>query len=82
MALQFDEEKVDEIRLALRWLTSFKDPAAGFRAWKGHDWDTMERLHAKGLISDPKSKTKSVVLSDEGRKRSEALFAKHFALKP
>jgi hypothetical protein len=41
----------------------------------------MERLHTKGFISDPKSKAKSVVLSDEGEKRSKELFAKHFVLK-
>ena len=58
-------DKVDEMTLALLWLTSFKDPV-GVRAWKGQDWDTMERLHAKGFISDPKSKAKSVVLSEEG----------------
>ena len=48
---------------------------------EGAGRDTMERLHAKGLISDPKSKAKSVVLSEEGEKRSKELFAKHFALK-
>jgi hypothetical protein len=42
----------------------------------------MERLHSKGYISDPKSKAKSVVLSEEGEKRSKQLFVKHFALKP
>jgi hypothetical protein len=30
----------------------------------------MERLHAKGYISDPKSKTKSVVFSEEGERRA------------
>ena len=66
--------------LALLWLTSFKDPS-GVRAWKGQDWETMERLHAKGFISDPKNKAKSVVLSEEGEKRSRQLFAKYFSLK-
>ena len=66
--------------LALLWLTSFKDPV-GVRTWKGQDWETMERLHTKGFISDPKSKAKSVVLSEEGQNRSRELFAKHFALK-
>ena len=42
----------------------------------------MERLHAKGYISDPKGKAKSVVLSEEGLKPSKELFAKHFSLKP
>lgn len=77
--MDYDKEKVDEITLALLWLTSFKDPA-GTRAWKGQDWGTMERLHAKGFISDPRSKTKSVLLSPEGAKRSRELFAKHFSL--
>src|ERR1035438_2907332 len=78
--MDYDQDKVDEVTLALLGLTSFKDPV-GVRAWKGQDWDTMERLHAKGYISDPKSKAKSVVLSEEGEKRSRELFAKHFALK-
>jgi hypothetical protein len=79
--MDYDQDKVDEVTLALLWLTSFKD-AGEVRAWKGQDWDTMERLHTKGYISDPKNKAKSVVLSDEGEKRSKELFAKHFALKP
>jgi hypothetical protein len=78
--MEYDQDKVDEITLALLWLTSFKDPT-GVRAWKGQVWDTMERLHAKGFISDPKSKAKSVVLSEEAGERSKELFAKHFALK-
>jgi hypothetical protein len=78
--MDYHQEKVDEITLALLWLTSFKDPV-GVRAWKGQDWDTMEGLHAKGLISDSMGKAKSVVLSEEGQKRSRELFAKHFALK-
>ena len=71
--MEYDQDKVDEITLALLWLTSFKDPA-GVRAWKGQDWDTMERLHTKGFISDPKSKAKSVVLSEEGEERSKELL--------
>ena len=78
--MDFDQDKVDEITLALLWLTSFKDPV-GVRAWKGQDWETMERLHAKGFISDPKSKAKSVMLSEEGLRRSKELFAKHFSLR-
>lgn len=78
--MDYDHEKIDEMTLALLWLTSFKDPV-GVRAWKGQDWETMERLHAKGYISDPKSKAKSVVFSEEGEKRSRELFAKHFSLK-
>jgi hypothetical protein len=78
--MEYDLDKVDEITLALLWLTSFKN-ADGVRAWKGHDWETMDRLYSKGYLSDPKSKAKSVVLSEEGEKRSRELFAKHFSLK-
>lgn len=77
--MDYDQDKVDEITLALLWLTTFEDPV-GKRAWKGQDWDTMERLHAKGYISDPKSKAKSVLLSEEGERQSRELFVKHFAL--
>jgi len=78
--MDYDQDKIDEITLALLWLTSFRDPV-GVRAWKGQDWDTMGRLYTKGFISDPKSKAKSVVLSEEGERRSRELFTKHFGLK-
>jgi len=44
------------------------------------DWDALDRLHARGYISDPKSKAKSVVLSPEGLELSRRLFERHFAL--
>jgi len=34
------------------------------RAWKGFDWDAMERLHHKGYITDPVDKARSVVLTE------------------
>jgi len=51
------------------------------RAWKGFDWETLNRLYEKGLISDPKSKAKSVALSDKAVKLSESLFGRHFGAK-
>ena len=47
-------------------------------AWKSFDWDTMDRLYQKDLISDPKGKTKSVILSDEAYQRAEKLFHEMF----
>jgi uncharacterized protein DUF6429 len=38
----------------------------------------MDRLHQKGLISDPRSKTKSVTLDAEGIKAAEKAFNKLF----
>jgi len=62
--------------LALLWLTEHDNG----RAWKGHDWDAMDRLYQKGYISDPKSKAKSVEFTEEGAKRSEELFERYFRL--
>ena len=68
--MEMDEEKIDDAVLALLWLTLHDER----RAWKGFDWDAMDRLHQKGLIANPAGKAKSVVLSDEGLQRSEELF--------
>jgi hypothetical protein len=75
--MEYDAEKVDEMVLALMYLTMFNE-GHGVRAWKGMDWDALNRLHEKGYISDPKSKAKSVIMSEEGVKRSEELFRRHF----
>ena len=72
--MDYDKDKVDEMVLSLLFLTLHE----GCRAWKGHDWDAMNRLHEKGMICDPVNKTKSVVLTDEGLRRCEDLFLKHF----
>ena len=68
--MSVDEERIDEAVLALLWLTLHDER----RAWKGFDWDVLGRLHAKGLIADPVGRAKSVVLTDEGLRQSEALF--------
>ena len=75
--MDYDREKVDDVVLALMWLVIHSD-SYGTRAWKGFDWDTLDRLHKKGFISDPKNKAKSVILSEEAVKLSETLFKKHF----
>ena len=78
--MDIDKDKIDETVLALLNLTTFEDEYS-VRTWKGHDWDSLNRLHEKGLIGDPKSKAKSVVLSEEGVKLSEELFRKLFEKK-
>jgi hypothetical protein len=68
--MEIDLDKIDDAVLGLLWLTRHDER----RAWKGFDWDAMDRLHKKGLIADPANKAKSVVLSDEGLQRAEELF--------
>jgi hypothetical protein len=70
-----DPDKIDEAVLALLLLGLHDN----YRAWKGHDWDALDRLHEKGYISDPARKTKSVVLTEEGMREAERLFKKLFA---
>ena len=67
--------------LALLYLVMWQERGDLFgRAWKGFDWATMDRLHEKGWISDPKGKAKSVGVTPEGLKKAEELFRKNFAL--
>ncbi len=75
--MEYDPDRVDEAVLALLWLTMFEHPPET-RAWKGHDWDALQRLHSKGLIGDPRGKAKSVIVTAEGRRRARELFQKLF----
>jgi hypothetical protein len=75
--MEYDKDKVDEMVLALLYLTTFED-RSGFRAWKGQDWDVLDRLHERGYISDPKRKAKSVIVTEEAAKRSRKLFERYF----
>jgi len=71
-----DLDRIDEAVLALLVL-GLHD---GSRAWKTFDWDALDRLHAKGLISNPVGRAKSVVFTEAGLKAAlrshRTLFAK------
>ena len=73
--VEIDTDKIDDAVLALLYLTLHD----GVRAWKGYDWDALDRLHRKGMLCDPVGKAKSVVLTDAGLAASERLFRKLFA---
>jgi len=73
--VEIDENKIDETVLALLYLTLHD----GARAWKSFDWDSMNRLHEKGFITDPVNKAKSVVLTEDGLQASERLFKQLFS---
>jgi hypothetical protein len=75
--MYYDTDKVDDMVLALLCLTLHEEYGIT-RAWKGHDWDVLDRLHQKGWILDPKHKAKSVVLTDSGLARAEELFERYF----
>ena len=73
----YDQEKVDETVLALMYLTLHDY----YRAWKGFDWEVLDRLYEKGWIGNPRNKAKSVVFTEEGLTKSESLFHQYF-MKP
>jgi hypothetical protein len=69
-----DQKKIEDAVLALLQL-GLHD---GNRTWKTFDWDIMDSLHEKGLISNPAGKAKSVVLTERGIVESERLFNQLF----
>lgn len=78
--MEYDKDKVDEMVLALLYLTSSTDPYAT-RSWKGLNLETLDRLYEKGLIGDPRLKSPTVELSKEGAKLSKELFFRYFDAK-
>jgi hypothetical protein len=77
--MNYDHQKVDEVVLALMQLTLHGDRGVT-RAWKGFDWESLDRLHERRFIGNPKSKAKSVVLTEEGLRRSAELFEAYFGV--
>ncbi len=73
--MDVDQDKIDETVLALLYLTLHDE----HRAWKGMDFEVMNRLHEKGYIDNPVNKTKSVWLTNEGLDKSKLLFEKLFS---
>ncbi len=72
--MAIDTDRIDEAVLALLYLGLHDQ----YRAWKGFDWEAMNRLHEKGMIDDPVSKAKSVMFTQEGLRRSRELFEAMF----
>lgn len=72
--MKYDVDKLDEVILALLYLNYDESGMA----WKSFPWGSMDRLHEKGLISNPRSKNKSVYLTEEAFKKAETLLEKIF----
>jgi hypothetical protein len=77
--MDIDQERVEHMVLTVLHLTTFKD-RLGMRTWKSHDWGVLDSLHAKGYISNPATKAKSVSFTEEGAKFSKELFEKYFVM--
>jgi hypothetical protein len=73
--VKLNEQKVDESVLAMLWLTLHDE----FRVWKTIDWEAMDRLYEAGFISNPASRGKSVMLTEEGLAEAERAARKLFS---
>lgn len=72
--MKYDMVKVEEALLALLGVFEFENG----RVWKRYDFATMDALHEKGLITEPRSRQESVYLTDEGLRRAKELAVRHF----
>ena len=72
--MAIDTDRIDDCVLALLLLGRHDGP----RVWKSFDWDAMDRLHEKGMISNPAGRAKSVILTNEGLERAERMFEELF----
>ena len=72
--MEYDEERIEEVVLALLGVFEFENG----RAWKGYDFAVMDALHAKGCITEPRGRAKSVHLTDEGMLRAKQLADRYF----
>ncbi len=81
--MDYDTDRLDEAVLALLYLNIWEEDEwgaiGGARAWKGMPWEATDRLYDKDMIGDPKSKAKSVVLTEKGKKAAEEAFRRLFA---
>ena len=75
--MEYDDKLIEEAVLALLATFSFDNG----NAWKGFDFETMNRLHEQGFISDPVNKNKSIWLTAEGLERSRQIADRLFGVR-
>ena len=76
--MTYDESKIEDAVLALLAAFSFE----GGRAWKGFDFDVIDRLHAQDFIENPASKNKWVWLTPQGLERGCKIAERLFSSSP
>lgn len=72
--MDIDTDKLDAAASAILSLTLHD----GSRVWKGIDWDITDRLFENGLIENPASKTKSLVLTKRGLELAKRTLEEQF----
>ncbi|MBX8529773.1 hypothetical protein K5D32_08890 [Pseudomonas cichorii] len=72
--MKYDEKLIEDAVLALLATFSFDHG----NAWKGFDFDVMNRLHEHGFISNPVNRNKSIWLTVEGLERGRQIADRLF----
>lgn len=75
--MEYDMKLIDDAVLAL--LAAYSSDAGN--AWKGYDFEIMNRLHEQGLISNPVNRNKSIWLTEEGLERGREIAGRMFVVK-
>lgn len=79
------KQAIRDLTLVLLYLTRWTEyprkklpPGFGipWRAWKGHDWDALDRLKEEGLI-DFNNRAKSVDFTDKGEREARKLVQRY-----
>ncbi|WP_323601550.1 DUF6429 family protein [Pseudomonas putida] len=74
--MEYDDRLIEDAVLAL--LAPYS--AEKGDAWKGFDFEIMNRLYEHGFISDPVNRNKSIWLTAEGLERGRQLADQLFGL--
>jgi len=75
--MEYDDKLIEEAVLALLATFSFDNG----NTWKGFDFETMNRLHEQGFISNPVNKNKSIWLTAEGQERGRQIADRLFGVR-
>ncbi|WP_422421908.1 DUF6429 family protein [Pseudomonas sp. GZD-222] len=74
--MEYDEKLIEDAVLAL--LATFSSDDGN--AWKGFDFEIMNRLHEHGFISNPVNRNKSIWLTEEGLERGREIADRLFGV--
>lgn len=74
--MKYDDQKISEVVLALLGVFEFENGMV----WKRIDFSVMNDLFDKGYITNPRSRSESVYLTDEGLQLAKELAKKHFSI--
>ena len=75
--MEYDDKLIEDAVLAL--LATFSSDKGN--AWKGFDFEVMNRLHEHGFIRNPVNTNKSVWLTEEGLERGRQIADRLFGMR-